>query len=659
MMARRRARPDELIAFVQGGQTDAVRGLEDRVVGEAVGEMDARFGELQRRSLTAWVTAFGSVGQEAQDAGVLRRILASIRSAVRGLLGPLASRSRRALSRRLTEAVRLGANQHSAFTARATGSPARTPTAQPSQRLRDTAAGIGEAIVRRRDRAMTLLQPAVASRWSRVTAGIGVARSAVSLVRAHVTWTVGQAVHEGLTAGIRAIGARKLWISERDACVSCTAYAGLVADVGDDFPAGLSWDPAQRGRTEAIAAPPRHPNCLIGSVRVAGPIAVVPTDEASGLSPDPSLGCIARGRNARSHPASAVTESVGDFGRSNIWAASVREYVGQVVTIRTASGKELTGTPNHPVATRGGWVTLAELQVGDHVVTSTGAEWEADSIHPDVDHIPPRIEDVSQAFPVGFGPMPLTAKDFHGDGAGSDVYVVRTNGFLRDYGEALGAEVASERHLGGRDVDGRVLLPSKSASREALYGILPAAASGVRGSSESGPFGRLCLAHALEHCLASIAGDHPVAEQTIPNRRAADAEGFCESLLALPGFVATDQVVDVNFDSLQGHVYNLETSEGWYIGNGIVTHNCRCRVVPWKDEWAASGVPPMPDALRREARRSIARGWSLPTESGAARIRAARELLRTGAGLPRSVEEFAALAVHAGHFANRTVPTGP
>jgi hypothetical protein len=87
--------------------------------------------------------------------------------------------------------------------------------------------------------------------------------------------------------------------------------------------------------------------------------------------------------------------------------------------------------------------------------------------------------------------------------------------------------------------------------------------------------------------------------------------------------------------------------------------NCRCRVVAWKDSWAQPGVIAMPDAMRREARRSIARGWSLPTESGAARIRAARELLRTGAGLPKSVEEFAAAAVRAGRFQDRTFPTGP
>ncbi|MCX5338361.1 hypothetical protein [Streptomyces sp. NBC_00140] len=346
MMARRPDPNEELADLVQGEQTDEVRSLEDAIAVQALGDTGERFDALQRRSLTAWVAAFGSVQGEPSDAGLLRRILGTIRAAVRRLLGPLAPRAQRALDARLTEAVNLGARQHAAYATAASRRRMRPFPERPSLSLRTTTARIADAVTDRRDRALALLHPRVANRWTRVAAGIGTARSALSAVRSHITWTVGQAVNEGLLAGIRALGARKLWVSERDACVSCTAYAGLVVDVEDDFPGGLSWDPQQRGRTEPLAAPPLHPHC-------------------------------------------------------------------------------------------------------------------------------------------------------------------------------------------------------------------------------------------------------------------------------------------------------------------------RCRTVAWKDSWAGEGVPSLPDALRREARRSIARGWSLPTESGAARIRAARELLRTGASLPKSVEEFARLSVLAGRFQERTVPTGP
>jgi hypothetical protein len=346
MMARRPDRNEDLARLIQGEQTDAVRKLEETIAEAALGQAENSFSTLLQRSLTVWVTGFGGTQAEPTDAGLLRRILATIRSAVRRILGPIAPRAQRALDQVLSDAVTLGARQHAAYVSDASGRRSRAFPARPGRGLRTAAARIADVVNERRDRALTLLQPRIANRWSRIAAGIGTARGALSAARAHIAWTVGQAVNEGLLAGIRAVGARKLWVSERDACVSCAAYAGLTADVGDDFPGGLSWDPQQRDRTGPLPAPPLHPNC-------------------------------------------------------------------------------------------------------------------------------------------------------------------------------------------------------------------------------------------------------------------------------------------------------------------------RCRVVAWKDSWAVDGVPSLPEALRREARRSIARGWSLPTESGAARIRAARELLRTGAGLPKSVEEFAALAVRAGRFQDRTVPTGP
>ena len=77
--------------------------------------------------------------------------------------------------------------------------------------------------------------------------------------------------------------------------------------------------------------------------------------------------------------------------------------------------------------------------------------------------------------------------------------------------------------------------------------------------------------------------------------------------------------------------------------------HCRCRCVPWSDSWTASGVP-FPLALEREAHRSLAYGRARPSESRAARLRAARELLRTEPDLLPSVEARARTAVRTGRF---------
>lgn len=65
----------------------------------------------------------------------------------------------------------------------------------------------------------------------------------------------------------------------------------------------------------------------------------------------------------------------------------------------------------------------------------------------------------------------------------------------------------------------------------------------------------------------------------------------------------------------------------------------------------------LPAALRREAKRSVLYGWSLPSESGTVRLKAAERLLAKGAGLPKSVEERARKAVKAGKFDNRIHPS--
>lgn len=72
---------------------------------------------------------------------------------------------------------------------------------------------------------------------------------------------------------------------------------------------------------------------------------------------------------------------------------------------------------------------------------------------------------------------------------------------------------------------------------------------------------------------------------------------------------------------------------------------CRCRVVAW-----FSGDDAVSEALQREARRSVLRGWSLDSESEAARLRAAERLLREGADLPVSVERYAEEAITLGAF---------
>ncbi|MDW8804267.1 hypothetical protein P1P68_05545 [Streptomyces scabiei] len=85
--------------------------------------------------------------------------------------------------------------------------------------------------------------------------------------------------------------------------------------------------------------------------------------------------------------------------------------------------------------------------------------------------------------------------------------------------------------------------------------------------------------------------------------------------------------------------------------------HCRCRPVPWNPAWAKPGEVSLPEAISREAQRSVARGFSLASESNASRIRALKELLSGSPDLPKTVVERAQRDLRRGEFARgRAVP---
>lgn len=76
---------------------------------------------------------------------------------------------------------------------------------------------------------------------------------------------------------------------------------------------------------------------------------------------------------------------------------------------------------------------------------------------------------------------------------------------------------------------------------------------------------------------------------------------------------------------------------------------CRCTVEPLVSREYA-------DTLRREADRSVLRGFSLESEPMSVRVDAAARLLERGVSAPKSVKAYAQKAVRAGEFATRGRP---
>jgi len=78
--------------------------------------------------------------------------------------------------------------------------------------------------------------------------------------------------------------------------------------------------------------------------------------------------------------------------------------------------------------------------------------------------------------------------------------------------------------------------------------------------------------------------------------------------------------------------------------------NCRCSVAPWSEDWTPDEGPSYPEALEREANRSVLKGWS-GSDSNTARLAAADRLLEAGTKLPASVQQSARRAIKTGAFA--------
>jgi hypothetical protein len=51
----------------------------------------------------------------------------------------------------------------------------------------------------------------------------------------------------------------------------------------------------------------------------------------------------------------------------------------------------------------------------------------------------------------------------------------------------------------------------------------------------------------------------------------------------LAGQVALDRIVEVGRVDFSGHVYNLNTTEGWFTANTLVVSNCDCQHLPVGD----------------------------------------------------------------------------
>jgi len=315
-----------------------------------------------------------------------------------------------------------------------------------------------------------------------------------------------------------------------------------------------------------------------------------------------------------------------------------RHYTGDIVIIETTGGKHLPVTPNHPILTDHGWIKAGLLREGDNVICRSHVEGTAFGININDYHGPTPIEQVAKAFCMIPTEMPCSTPDFHGDGKGSDVYIVWSNGLLRNNREATRTEYFQESNFSSRGTTqpaclsfglppfgrGTTLIPRDLIWAGMIFeNSFPgfqwyfAAPQGV-GFRKGAPFdtaesqtscncrscdsigdservlglpgliasGNLRIRQMSErmakqailgasNCIAfGFVAQQATFSQNSREAFSADSESGCDLLGGLAGQISIDRILNIYVRSFSGQVYNLQTKDGWYQANDIIVHNC-------------------------------------------------------------------------------------
>ena len=300
------------------------------------------------------------------------------------------------------------------------------------------------------------------------------------------------------------------------------------------------------------------------------------------------------------HPHCFVAGTI--VGGPEVTGSTARWFEGEVVELRLSEGPALTGTPNHPILTTRGWVALGEIREGDEVIRNAALQRAAAGVSPDDDEHPARIENVADTVGSAGGVLsrevPVSGPDFHGDGAGSEVAVVRAYRLLRDDVTAEVEEPACDHGLAPA-AEGALRLDG-GGDPLAMVNSLSATPDGIVGGSDVGAV-----------LLGTPLRDHEAVRFSAPSGlRSSDPQDTDDDAPAHPESLrerfhrlapevslgdlfrcGVDVVTSVVRSVFAGHVYNLETVDGWYSANGIVVHNCRCTAVLIPPSRGLTGQP--------------------------------------------------------------------
>lgn len=265
----------------------------------------------------------------------------------------------------------------------------------------------------------------------------------------------------------------------------------------------------------------------------------------------------------------------------NISVAVRSRYEGELTEIVMRSGRRLSLTPNHPVATANrGMVAAGKLEVGDDIVcyerpvNSPIAGW---SNGDDVENEPVSAEEVFEFFATdtSFDSVVMSRgfiDDFHGDGGSlaAEIDVVFPHGKLRNECSRIPTFEEGSTLDFASVAMGDSGLPSFRSFDKA--GLSSGGGNGGLGGHET-LSGRRVIPSCLKS-FGSASNVDAVLDQNTADRSLAGLEFFRQLMQSNASEVSLDKIVCVSNRVWHGHVYDFQSPNGFIVADSVLVSNC-------------------------------------------------------------------------------------
>jgi hypothetical protein len=254
---------DKIIELSQVEHTKQLIVLEAAAAARVTGQLRREIEEANRRLLAGWVLYFGNVTDEGSGPA-LQRLLRTFAARVAAAYDKAARKAPPVVAEALQAAQRLGIEQALEILGIRQASRIREP--QLRSKVADDVPRLLGIELHKLEQHIVGIRGGVGTELTALMSGLSIAGPA-RLDRA-IAWETETGVTEGSTQVAKQLGTQKLWIAERDGCLTCLAYSGEVVDAHGTFPAGLTFGTTSTLSTSA-SGPPAHPHCRCSVVPYA------------------------------------------------------------------------------------------------------------------------------------------------------------------------------------------------------------------------------------------------------------------------------------------------------------------------------------------------------------------------------------------------------